>query len=232
MKISNRPYTMLSGGVFGATFVFITGLLFFSLSYASEPTILNIDEGSNRIALTLCNMDDGVYSGIRVFVDNTKFPAWLTAQCEPQAVNVSQVSKSIGRLFIVFTVKDAPANAETTLPLLLKDTLGNMWEYSVLIRTNFEKPIADVLIGNYPNPFNPDTVISLSLSMNRNASLVVYNSLGQKVRKLMEGWKTAGNYIVKWDGKDETGRQVSSGVYFYQLITGKYVQTRKMIFVE
>ncbi len=85
---------------------------------------------------------------------------------------------------------------------------------------------------NYPNPFNPTTEIRYQLPQAGNVSLVIYNTLGQKIRTLVNGHEAAGVYEVKWNGKDEAGQQVASGVYFYDLRSGNFHQVRKMILMR
>ena len=70
---------------------------------------------------------------------------------------------------------------------------------------------------NYPNPFNPGTRIRFALPADGEASLTVYNAFGQRVRTLAEGRHRAGHYLVDWDGTDDSGRAVASGVYHYRL---------------
>ena len=70
---------------------------------------------------------------------------------------------------------------------------------------------------NYPNPFNPGTRIRFALPADGEASLTVYNAFGQRVRSLADGRHRAGRYVVDWDGTDESGRAVASGVYHYRL---------------
>ena len=82
---------------------------------------------------------------------------------------------------------------------------------------------------NIPNPFNSLTLIPYSVPEGRQYSLKIYNSLGQKVRTLVEGRKCWGRQIAVWDGKDEKGRDVTSGVYVYELRAGRFKKTRKMI---
>ncbi|MCF7814068.1 MAG: T9SS type A sorting domain-containing protein [Candidatus Cloacimonetes bacterium] len=86
---------------------------------------------------------------------------------------------------------------------------------------------------NHPNPFNPSTTISYSLSENiQNPSIEIYNTRGQKVKKIVLE-ETPGENSVVWKGKDENNKQVSSGVYFYRLINeGKTVRTRKMLLMK
>jgi len=88
---------------------------------------------------------------------------------------------------------------------------------------------------NYPNPFNPVTSIQYSVSSAHNAipaSLKIYNILGQKVRTLMDELQKAGSYSVVWDGKDDKGNDMSSGIYFYTFTAGDYSSTRKMTFLK
>ena len=85
---------------------------------------------------------------------------------------------------------------------------------------------------NYPNPFNPDTEIRYQVVTPGPVSLTVYNSLGQVVRRLAEGHGEAGRYVVRWNGRDDAGRSVSSGVYYYHLQSGGLVITRQATLVK
>jgi hypothetical protein len=88
------------------------------------------------------------------------------------------------------------------------------------------------LSQNYPNPFNPETEIHFDLPVTSVVKLEIYNMLGQRVRELHNGLKPAGGYGVVWDGRDDSGREVGSGVYLYQLTTDRYSATRKMLLVR
>lgn len=88
------------------------------------------------------------------------------------------------------------------------------------------------LFQNYPNPFNPSTTISYSVTAAGGVQLKIYNPLGQLVRTLFNGQKPAGEYSLNWDGRDDAGRFVSSGSYFYRLKLGEGVQTRRMLFLK
>ncbi|MDP3025060.1 MAG: FlgD immunoglobulin-like domain containing protein [candidate division Zixibacteria bacterium] len=93
------------------------------------------------------------------------------------------------------------------------------------------------LSQNYPNPFNPTTRIqfrvgSLEFGDPLNTTLKIYNILGQLVRTLVDEEKAPGKYEVIWDGKDVSGKEVSSGLYFYQLKTRDYIATKKMVLLR
>ncbi len=85
---------------------------------------------------------------------------------------------------------------------------------------------------NYPNPFNPTTTIKYSIPKAAKVELEIYNILGQTVKTLVEEEKPAGFYQVSWDGRDEHGRGVSTGIYLYQIRAGDFVETKKMQFVK
>ncbi len=97
---------------------------------------------------------------------------------------------------------------------------------------NPQLPMVTALMGNYPNPFNPDTIIRFSLVNESKVTLDVFNIKGQKVRTLVNETKAAGFYSSKWDGRDDNGNQVSSGVYFYRLNADKNSLTKKMILMK
>ncbi|RKZ09945.1 hypothetical protein DRQ50_14765, partial [bacterium] len=85
---------------------------------------------------------------------------------------------------------------------------------------------------NYPNPFNPSTVIEYSLTREGPVTLTVIDAAGRRVRTLVQGRMAAGEYSVVWDGTDEAGRRVASGVYVYRLRGGGEVRGRVMTMLK
>ncbi len=124
------------------------------------------------------------------------------------------------------------------------DFSDNVWIDHVTVVNNPVTGIGDEpgaaprvfrLEQNYPNPFNPETTISYQLSAVSNVRLVIYNTLGQKVKTLVSERQPAGVFSVEWDGRDDRGRVVPGGVYFYRLtVDGSktLAQTRKMILMK
>jgi len=89
------------------------------------------------------------------------------------------------------------------------------------------------LLQNQPNPFNPSTTIRFTLAAEANVLLRVYAADGRMVRTLYRGLTPAGVSIpVQWNGLDEGGRAVPSGLYFYRLVTPNETQTRKMLLLK
>lgn len=95
-----------------------------------------------------------------------------------------------------------------------------------------QKPLRFALQGNYPNPFNPATRIAFSLAARSDVELAVYNSAGQKIKTLIRNPMNAGEHHVTWDGRNEKGEAVASGLYFYRIRAGAFVATRKMVLIR
>jgi hypothetical protein len=86
--------------------------------------------------------------------------------------------------------------------------------------------------GNYPNPFNPNTTISYYLATPANLELCIYNIKGQRVKQLYHAPQLAGNHSLSWDGRDDNGVEVGSGIYFIKMSDGKLTSTRKMTMIK
>jgi hypothetical protein len=100
------------------------------------------------------------------------------------------------------------------------------------IQGDLSKPDKFTLLQNYPNPFNPQTRIEFLLDKPSLVTVYIYNILGKKVKKILEERLKAGHYAIDWDGKDEKGNEVSSGIYFYRVQTGSEAQTKKMVLLK
>ena len=93
-------------------------------------------------------------------------------------------------------------------------------------------PKAFALYQNYPNPFNPSTTIKYDLPRGSNVVLKIYNMLGQEIRTLINKHQTVGYKSLTWDGKDNLGQLVSSGIYIYRLQAGTEIQSNNMLFLK
>ena len=89
-----------------------------------------------------------------------------------------------------------------------------------------------ILYNNYPNPFNPSTKISYSITNKEYVNIDIFDVSGNKVIELFNGYKSAGAYSIDWNGKNEKGIQVSAGVYLYSIEAGSFRQTKKMILLK
>jgi hypothetical protein len=93
-------------------------------------------------------------------------------------------------------------------------------------------PTEFALLQNYPNPFNPETTIKYNLAEAANVQLRIYNIVGQVVRTLVGDRQAAGRYQVRWNGTDDRGVAVSSGIYFYQISAGKFQDVKRLMLLK
>ena len=87
-------------------------------------------------------------------------------------------------------------------------------------------------LSNYPNPFNPNTTIAFTLAKAGKVSLSIYNMKGQLVKTLQQGNLESGDHRLNWNGLDDNGMEVSSGLYLYRLESEGYTQTNKMLLMK
>jgi hypothetical protein len=111
--------------------------------------------------------------------------------------------------------------------------------YTAVEEEEQQLPFTFTLGQNYPNPFNPTTTIPFRVGNTQwsvvrpiHTTLIIYNILGQKIRTLLDDEKLQGNYQVIWDGKDDKGKEVSSGIYFYQLKAGDFSDSKKLLLIK
>ena len=123
---------------------------------------------------------------------------------------------------------DAYALMENVLEWFGTDT-----GYAVSVGESFvEMPFGFALFQNYPNPFNPVTHIAYDLPGDSRVELSIYNLLGQKVRTLVNRDMSGGHHVAVWDGKNEFGSPVSTGIYFYRIRAADFKESRKMILLK
>ena len=135
------------------------------------------------------------------------------------------------------TVKDGAGEiaSETFTYTVTPETIRQA--FMPITLKNIEKPRHSLLLQNYPNPFNPETWIPYQIRESAEVVIRIYNVQGRLVRTLDLGQRAAGFYLGRtkaayWDGKNKAGEKVASGVYFYQIKTGDFTATRRMVIVK
>jgi hypothetical protein len=93
-------------------------------------------------------------------------------------------------------------------------------------------PLSNYLAQNHPNPFNPVTTIEFGLKSPAEVTLRIYDATGRLVCTLVDGPLPAKHHTLQWNGVDDRGNQVASGVYFYRMETGGFTKTRKMVLLK
>ncbi len=122
--------------------------------------------------------------------------------------------------------------------IYVSDIQGGLYIFEVqglidsVISDNELHPGSIVLFENYPNPFNPATLISYHVRERQHIKLNIYNTLGQKIRTLVNEEKTVGRDQITWDGSNDSGTKVPTGIYFYNLKTDDFSATKRMLLLK
>ena len=182
-------------------------------------------EGINDITLTVHNRRTGVSEIVDV---NGSHAVWADMNRRTVA--------SIGDA-VMIEVRDTGDKLIRTLHHEI-DAVDSRRAFTELILTpEHLKPVQTALLPNYPNPFNPETWIPYQLANDTHAAIRIYSRTGALVRLLDFGVQRAGCYVGRsraayWDGRNDSGEQLASGIYFYQLITPDSTATRKMVIMK
>ncbi len=116
---------------------------------------------------------------------------------------------------------------------VLHQALSDLGMYPSSVEDEESGVVASFSLGqNFPNPFNAETIIEYSLPQAGRVEIAVYNILGQRVRTLVDEFQTAGRKRVAWDGRNNRGEEVSSGIYFYRIEAGELTKTKKMLLLR
>ncbi|MBN1153867.1 T9SS type A sorting domain-containing protein [candidate division KSB1 bacterium] len=135
-----------------------------------------------------------------------------------------------------YTYIDRPAAASTYFYRLKQVDFDGSFAYSPEAKVTLSVPDNFMLAQNYPNPFNPVTHIDYELpdigGSEMQVELAIYNLLGEKIRTLVSEKRSAGYHSETWDGKDDSGNRVTTGIYVYRLKAGEFVSTRRMAYLK
>ncbi len=143
------------------------------------------------------------------------------------------LSEYSGDYYLRFRLTDQSNHVELTDPGWTIDNIRIFSGSAVSNDDNISPQIGSfALYPNSPNPFNPSTTISFANDRPACVKLEIFNIKGQKVRTLVDETLSAGTHRVVWDGTDELGRSVSSGLYMYRLSAPDFVKTRKMMMLK
>jgi len=134
--------------------------------------------------------------------------------------NFTQILSSYGSAVYTISTQEEMVNLPPIPPIVSVD------DQVVSIPEDFH------LFQNYPNPSNPSTTIRFSIVQPGNVSIKIYDVLGRKVKTLINEVKIIGTYSSTWNGNDNFGNKVSSGIYFYRMVSGTFIETKKMIFLK
>jgi hypothetical protein len=192
-----------------------------------EQIDLAVDELGYHGAVWIDHRDGTRRAYYQIFDDNLVpvGPNTAGSSAAPEFMSSPSVSVHRGRIWIAWSDprQDGLNIYGTTYVYLPTDVGGG---------DDPELPRFFYLAQNYPNPFNPSTTIQFSLPRASQVRLTVYNLLGRQVRELANGYFGAGPHEVVWDGDDENGQTVATGIYLYRMTAGDFVEQRKMLLIK
>ncbi len=187
-------------------------------------------ESDYQVALEFFAGDGEVREQI-VFANNSHELIAVTVTGRPQQTGYLQLPKeSFSDGTITLSIEKRSGVSAVVSQVWFKET-GKGFTVQPASETN-GIPTDFVLEDNFPNPFNPSTNIRFQLPQQATVALEVFNVLGQKIRSLVDGNLTAGTHTIPWDGRNEVGAAVSSGIYFYRLTAGEFVESKRMLLIK
>ena len=186
-----------------------------------------IDNQNKKVLIGMIRALDENISDVLTPGEGLIATLYFTSKSSQPELNISSWSLSAGK--VCFNLVDGKGNS------IISQELRKGGDIPIPVRgkgdiqeTEFVKPTDFGLEQNFPNPFNPETVIKFSLPDESPVTLKVYNILGQAVNTLIDGVLPAGNHSVIWNGKNEKGNDAVSGIYFYRIQARNFEATKKM----
>jgi hypothetical protein len=207
-----------------------------------EPIAIN--HGTNKISISI--PDHAVAGEIVIEYLESEIDLGLSDEMTESRLVISNRDQEQGKLSINFGYLKDMQNKELELRFKNKSISSSNFIVSYIYYDNNNTlvnsgsqdfdikaiPLAYALHENYPNPFNPSTTLRFDLPNLSNATLIIYNMLGQKVKTFNMQNTPAGYHAVKWNATNDYGDPVGAGVYLYQLHTKDFVKTRKMVLLK
>ena len=193
--------------------------------FSTDNFTLTVSASVKKINLNHATMDAHIIGnfGVTQLTANQSFSrtGWWYDYFSGDSINVASVTENI-------TLEPGEFRIYTTTKLPTPEA-GILLDVEQI---DDQVPVEFALEQNYPNPFNPSTIIRYSIVSPSVVSLKIFDILGREVKTLVNKEQVNGVYEVNWNGDDELGNKVSTGVYFYRIDAGDFVQTRKMMLIK
>ena len=185
---------------------------------------------SSSVNLSWENPETTDFVGILIRYSTNDFPANPTdgeLVYDGQNTSTTHAISLENNLYYSAFAYDSQGNYSDPVKLLVEGTTDTEDEPKANIPDHFE------LSQNHPNPFNPATVIKYQLPIKSHVTIKIYDLLGNEIRSLVDGKQPAGFHSVVWDGKNDFGSSVASGIYFYQInANNEFKQTKRMLLLK
>ncbi len=187
--------------------------------------------GVAKLNLNVNNSDKGYVKLNRIKVK--EFP-WSGEYFKGIPIIVKAISK-VGNKFLNWSENNVIVSTNsiyTFTPNANTNIIANFQSSLTDVETQNELKNNFYLSQNFPNPFNPSTTISFGVQQKSNVRLEVFNTLGQLVRTVTNKYYSSGQYTITWDGKDNFGKKVNSGIYIYRIYTNNFIDSKRMILLK
>jgi hypothetical protein len=182
---------------------------------------------NDTIVVSNIGIDPLIVSDITVGLENcaVDVQSFTLQQNQTKDVILTFTPQSVGTFAENITIySNDPVQSELEIPIFVSVVSTSSEDVEMSYRTE--------LIGNFPNPFNPETDIRFSLDKETRVTLDIFNIKGEKVRSLIDEIYSAGMHNIRWNGLDSKNRKTASGVYLYRLKTSQYQSIQKMILLK
>ena len=211
---------------------------------AASPTALSTELPRDAWAFVISGHLEGkpTFDGYKVIVRNLRTDSRITASVQGgyfAAATADLTRRDVVRVGDVVEVRVVGPDGNVESRAVNFEVEPEHLANAVLsVRLDaIDQPMQNQLLQNYPNPFNPETWIPYQLSEGSLVSVSIYDTTGQLIRTLPLGFQSAGFYNSReraayWDGRNTVGERVASGLYFYQLTTPSFQQTRRLVIVK
>ncbi len=239
VRIVINPAAPFSGGTYSDSIVCIVSGV---VHPVIVPVILTLTADSGGPATAEVNPSVVYYNSLIggdnpvtrcALVTSSSTPATYTAWVADSSSSFTTLLGSTGVTgdSLCFSIDPSGLSIGVYVDTVHIGVAGVSGSLTLLVQLTVDMPkVADV--GNYPNPFNPETQITFSLAAASRVRVSVYNTLGQQIAVILEDYLEAGSHAVSWRGRDDAGRPVASGVYLYRVDTGGESVTRKMLLLK
>jgi hypothetical protein len=197
--------------------------------------IANIDEANNRVLIGLISMVFGPKDELEAGDGDIAYLTFRVDDAEITEFEVTPFTTTNPGHNLSFVYNDW-SNGKPRVAHLYPEVEGNP-----IALTGASKPGPNEepnvpthysLDQNFPNPFNPSTTLPYSLKEGAHVTISIYNVLGQNVKTLVNEYQDAGHYTKVWDGHDDSGSEVASGIYFYRIKAGDFSDIKKMVLMK
>ena len=201
-------------------------------AYPADDDTLDVD----NVKLVSCLEDNSGFLAIsgfdfQLFSDNDlELPLTEMINLAPSEEPNDSLGASVFAEWIVETDLEKNSAYNWRVRARNGETVGDWTQMRKFYTRSLPKAFS--LSQNYPNPFNPSTYISFEIPTETDASVTIFNSLGQAVRTIYRQGLPAGRHEIIWNGRDDNGNVLASGIYFYRLTAGNFSKTLKMVMVK